>query len=507
MRLFLMFGLCFLGLGFGSTELFAEKPLFMINEDCGRYFKKNPQEKMNIEDLQAFVDQFENTKVTHLIFNPNAQRTAYRSLVYEAAWDIPNIDSYRKGTGIRNLKYLDEQGIDPFLVWTKRCREKGLSPWISIRMNDIHDILDRNNVSHSTFWREHPQYWRVPHSKGKRMGDYALDYAHSEVRERQLALVHEVLDRYDIDGIEIDWMRFGKNLAPARAKEDAHFLTDFIRLVRAEANQSANQRGHRIQVAVRIPATPQISEEFGLNGIQWAKKGLVDYLIVTPMFSTDFEIPLNEWRKLLGDAATHVTVVPSVDHLTVPGPAMSGTDNDLAVFCAWAMVMLYQANESFYFFNWMYYRISSEDFRFLLENGINEEALRNMPRRHLVSFHDHTENAAFRDNQIPCRTNKDLLFRVQVGKKPDKGTVRLVLGLSDRKGVEQAQFNVQLNGNKATTTQQEIANPKKYHRLAQRALLFEFPLHALKDGENEVFLSKSPTSIGQEIIWVELELR
>ncbi|MBO6060734.1 MAG: hypothetical protein J6P98_01265, partial [Clostridia bacterium] len=35
----------------------------------------------------------------------------------------------------RGLMSFHEHGIDPYAVWFARCREKGLRPWLSVRMN------------------------------------------------------------------------------------------------------------------------------------------------------------------------------------------------------------------------------------------------------------------------------------------------------------------------------------------------------------------------------------
>ena len=59
---------------------------------------------------------------------------------------------------------------------------------------------------HSRFWKAHPEYWRVPGSVHA-YADRALDYAIPAVRENHLRLIAELLDRYDIDGLELDWMR------------------------------------------------------------------------------------------------------------------------------------------------------------------------------------------------------------------------------------------------------------------------------------------------------------
>jgi hypothetical protein len=47
---------------------------------------------------------------------------------------------------------------------------------------------------------------------------------------------------------------------------------------------------------------PEASIGWGLDGVAWVKEGLVDILVLTARWATaDFDIPVDRWRKLLGD--------------------------------------------------------------------------------------------------------------------------------------------------------------------------------------------------------------
>ena len=54
--------------------------------------------------------------------------------------------------------------------------------------------------------RENAHLSRVRYQKHIR-ADRALDFAHAEVRERYRILLEEMLSRYDMDGIELDFCR------------------------------------------------------------------------------------------------------------------------------------------------------------------------------------------------------------------------------------------------------------------------------------------------------------
>lgn len=128
-----------------------------------------------------------------------------------------------------NARLLHERGLDPYTVWIARCREKGISPWLSMRMNDIHSVDEPNSFMHSSFWREHPEFWRVPNGSASPWQNRAMNYAHAEVRAHQMAFVGELLERYDPDGLELDWMRFGWHLTPGREQKEGRHLAEFVR--------------------------------------------------------------------------------------------------------------------------------------------------------------------------------------------------------------------------------------------------------------------------------------
>jgi hypothetical protein len=275
----------------------------IINWDCTEWFVTRPPEEMTIAGLQALADQYVGTQVSSIFFNPTSQRTAYASKVRESFWDKnEKIDNLL----VKNTRLLHQKGIDPYQVWIARCREKDISPWLSMRMNDLHYTDDPNAYIHSSFWREHPDYRRVPGSK-RGYSDQALDYAIKEVRDHNMALIRELLERYDPDGIELDFMRSSYHFKPGHEKQGIRIILDFIRQVRQLTNEWALRRGHPIKLAVRVPAVPEYARGMGLDGIAWARAGLVDMLVPTPFWVTaDFDIPVERWRELLGPQADKV---------------------------------------------------------------------------------------------------------------------------------------------------------------------------------------------------------
>ena len=99
-----------------------------------------------IEGFHKIIDQYVGTQVTHLLLNTNYQRAAYPSEVWETYWDVP--DPERDTSGWPRLTWLvHETGVDLYQVCIDRCREKGVSPWVSVRMNDTHYCDEQAKMS------------------------------------------------------------------------------------------------------------------------------------------------------------------------------------------------------------------------------------------------------------------------------------------------------------------------------------------------------------------------
>ena len=480
-----------------------QKPMLIINEDNDHYFKQ-PAERMNLADLQAYVDRLAGTKVTHFFVCPNGQRTSYRSAVHEAIWD-PIDGKAPQDIWCRNAKLLHDQGIDPYQVWMARCREKGISPWITMRMNDVHFVTTRNYFRNTTFWRDRPDLWRVPHATKGTWTDYAFDYANAEVREYHLALVRELLERYDMDGLELDWMRFGRHLTPGHEAEQAPILTDFVRQVRQLANDWAAKRGHAIRLSVRIPSHPDAAAGLGMDGVEWARQGLVDLLIVSPFFSSaDFDIPLELWRERLGDAAAKVRVIPAIDNGTAAYPGSPRVDLDLAMYYGWAAGLRSRGADSFYLFNLVYYPQDKPPYRTILDQGLAEDVVRNGHRRHLVAYRDTVPPGFPTGAQLPKTIGDPATLVLETGELPASGNVSLVLDFAEAPGVAEAILTAHLDG-QASGTASDLAKPARYGRNVVRALRFELPLESVRNGTNAVMVELA-SGQPQKLVWAELEI-
>ena len=532
---FVMVVLAFLFGGYSLANGAEKKPGLIFNADDGQ-----ASDATTIKDLQEYVDIYAGTGISQFFFCVNSQRTTYDSKVWDSLWDGMDIDELKKAslddwmkTWILNAWLLNEKDIDTYAVRIARCREKGISPAISMRMNDVHFTVDISHPLHSTFWREHPEYWRVvPPNKDGIVNHWerALDYEHKEVRDYSMLLVKEILERYDIDALELDWMREPYVFRPGRGKIGLDIMTEFMRKVRQLTKEWSSKRGHPIKLVVRVPATPQIAEGFGLDAVGWAKEGLVDMLVVAPyVLTSDFDIPIELWRQLLGEEGKNVKIAACLEgrlQACYWGSVYNfsgGTTNTIETAGGFAAAMLDRGADNIYLFNNFFSSDSLEkrqEYRDYISNIGQMETVIDKPRRHPVTFRFFVSPGMAITHLLPAVVRAEpQQFRIYTGPKPTKGKAIIRVGLD--KKPKRKFFNKlfsplsSLLGKKAKKTEltaklnSVLCKPIKDHEspeefFSARVAQFEIPLDAMQRGYNLVEVASQEDNIKQNIVWVEI---
>ncbi len=77
----------------------------------------------------------------------------------------------------------------------------------------------------------------------------------------------ETLDRYDIDGLELDFMREPYLFSAGKEAEGAPILTAWLREIRKLVDDAAAKRGHPIRLGVRVPSRPEVASAMGLDAL------------------------------------------------------------------------------------------------------------------------------------------------------------------------------------------------------------------------------------------------
>ena len=357
--------------------------------------------------------------------------------------------------------------------------QAGIRPWISIRMNDVHDAEDLKAPTASRFWVKHPEYWRFP-NRFLAWNDRCLNYGAKPVRDNMMALIREVCDRYDMDGLELDWNRFPLSFREGEEIEGGKQLTEWMAEVREVIRAAEKKWGHPIWLVPRVPARPEVSIGTGLDVVTWAKRGLIDHLIVSAFWNTtDFDIPVERWNELLKGTGVGVTAGMETriqSHRN--GPTFPATPERRR---GQAMGMLARGSQGVYLFN--QYDIGGK-LPYLFHELHSIDAMADKDRGYVVTFVDINIPGNSLPEPLPKKLEpgQSAEFRLFIGPKP-LASVRgeVLLALTPAKEGEKCEASVTLNGH------------------APKPPGFTYAVEAFREGYNTIVVS----NIGRSTMTVE----
>lgn len=292
------------------------------------------------ENLCESIDILADSQITTVLLSPNiGQSVSFPSEVSQLShWRSLNPETeteLKKGMGPFFTKVTHDvadlwrkQGVDAFRLLSDRARERGLEVFASIRMNDTHMLgLDDGNGPYTDpFYRDHPE-WRIPPMGGAgRHSGGALNYAIPEVRQHRLALMEELLRRYDFTGLDLDFVRGPPFFLSDRPdlEQDLHsrypryprdlseqgipIMNEFMREVRALTERIGREKGHPITVCARVPSTLSGCRRVGLDPVAWHRDGSLDFLTIARFLQIWFDYPLDDFQRALPGLPVHACI-------------------------------------------------------------------------------------------------------------------------------------------------------------------------------------------------------
>ena len=458
-----------------------------FNEDDSHfYFSRTKSSVLSQQAAEDFIRQYAGSQIEQMLFCIGGMRPVYDSKVIEPVWtgyslledevENTNIESgmdiveLRKKLRIQNA-YARNYGKPPiYHEFLTLCRKYKISPWISVRMNDLHGARYDGLHGHSFFWGEHPEFRRAEYRiKRKDNGEVeytddisrALDFSNPEVRDHKFRLLEEILELFDIDGLELDWMRHGYHFRPGYEEEGAKILTEYLEDIRNLIHIWEERRGHKICLGVRVPSRPQTALQLGMDAVTWARKKLVDQIVITPFFySIETDMPIELWKQLL--SGTDVTLAAGVEMFirAYPETPLYQMNSPETVRGA-AISLLDRGADKIYLFNYL------DNGEVPIDDPTGErdryapiiwevgeiDTMKNKLRRHVLTYADTWAPGEPEARKLPtvCTAKGWQEFRIPIGPEPmEQQTVQIALGIEEEDKVKT--LEVRLNGNLCTYT-------------------------------------------------------
>ncbi|GAA4395682.1 hypothetical protein GCM10023187_02910 [Nibrella viscosa] len=280
----------------------------------------------SVKSIHWYVDLLADSGIDTFIINANASRAWYPSKTMPSL-----LDGYKRGdrdffrAHATSQGFKDQEAMEAYLDWLvsfmnlyqdlldagvdwlaetpKACRRRKISPWVSIRMNDMHGarnfegsffntpLLTQKEMRLKNNWYG---YYNSPTRQG-------LNYERQEVRDFMFAQIREVVEDYDFEGLELDWWRLPLCCEPNASPQTVAMMTDWFRQIRALTERQARKTGRPFPLGMRIPGRLEILKEIGLDVVTLCQEGTLDFIAPSGFWCTTWDMPYDTLRKQVGD--------------------------------------------------------------------------------------------------------------------------------------------------------------------------------------------------------------
>lgn len=412
------------------------------------------------EDIEKYVYGYRDTNVTDFMINVFCQIATYPS---DVASDFMDKYHYYREQGravpdnraVVAHALFEEKGLDYISIFCEKFPEIGINPWISLRMNDAHGVSSPQSVVAWKFFQENPHLRRVKHgATTNTYYDNLFDYSYSEVREYMLALINEVLDRYDAYGIELDYQRDIWIWHTGGEYPGIEILNDFMRDVKKLVGIYEEKYGHEIKIAVRCSSDIQTNYELGYDLITWAAEDLMDLVNPTARWATtDFDIPVRSWVSIMHPFG--VEVAPGLEGIVRLTPQSLEKHHSFDTMSGAAASWLSQGADKIYMYNHFAGLPGIQDkdrviggtnhFNKLITMGCYEKVV-NHDRQVLITYNDIAPTWRGVKASFPFTVPADSAesIRIPMGDIPEGA--RVILRISAPKKYIDAPITVRVNG-------------------------------------------------------------
>ena len=493
------------------------KPKYRViyNYDSGPiFFGKGPTTPEHVERM---VDEVAAGGADVLLICSNDQRTTYPSKVWQTHWegfkegdrsffgDIPEENIERRTNWMRNLARLAEQG-DYLAIALARCRQRGIAPGVSIRMNDMHDAPWPSSHLFSRFYKENPQLHLKPLG-GRSWGAKALDYAHREVREHYLSLVRELAEEYDIDVLELDFMRFPFHFERDNIDQHCDEMTGFVR----DARQILNGTGRHIVLIPRVASSPGAAGRLGFDVQAWAREGLVDGITAANFLATCWNSAIGDYRDLVGPrVAIYAGTDVSADRREgLPVRYIPESYEMLRGFAAGSLAAGADGVHTFNFFLARHHNpVTAEEFYGGLREMGSLGHARSKPRIHVLTAGCRLSECDMPDRvPVLIRPQQEQAFEMLLAAEGEGAKVTVLVCFDGENGPEDTWLRIGADWGSHAVEIRKGPEAKKSDKPVRKSkvAVFNVPSNVITDGRNVLVLRSD--KVGTTILGIDVHVR
>jgi hypothetical protein len=235
-------------------------------------------------------------------------RSRFYGHVLGHAMTPAQIETYLAESTTMMDRYLDlvEAGVDLLAETSKACRRNRISPWLSVRMNDMHganslagSFMNAPLLAHEEFRLKGLSYDDTQPPAQARM---ALNFEKREVRDFMFSMIRELVEDYDFEGMELDWTRHQYICNPVASQKTIDMMTAWHGQIAELCRRRAKATGKPYSLGIRCSAVFPHLRHIGLDVHAIARAGFLDFVCPTrDGWTTTWDLPHDQMREAFGE--------------------------------------------------------------------------------------------------------------------------------------------------------------------------------------------------------------
>lgn len=523
------------------NELAKHRVLY--NGDCDFLFADDfyigrPDAKFTKEPLHRFIDLLADSGVDTYLCNANAQfpyypskrtpnhLTGFRRDDIEFVrsnqrpdWDKEKAEAVLKEEVICLNRFLDlaEAGVNWVEEISLACRRRGVSPWLSVRMNDMHGQYNWDTSYLNCPLQRDPRFrlsGRQPNPKDPvNPKDQSLNFDKPEVRDYLLLMTRELVEDYDFEGLELDWLRTPYCIDAPATEEQIDVITRWHAEIRRLCQAKSKQTGKPYPLGVRVPIQLRKLRAIGIDVPAMVRDGIIDFVNVSNIWQSTWDVPYDQLRQELGtDVKIYGVTEAAANWMNVVEPGtgkqgyrfLSSSTELLRGNAAGKLVLGVDGIETYNFFvaDFRSFNPFGDQYQSrypTLKNIADLESLRGQPKQYALE----SDRAGWRlqfwewAQQLPVSIEPTLSksFRLSMCREPTDVGLELVIQLVAERSETAPDLGVSFNGGYPTYAGRETdrlifpAGNFTHHLPEHRAIEYRFPVTDIKEGWNDIQVS------------------
>jgi len=254
-------------------------------------------------------------------------------------------------------RFIDQE-TDGLRMSSEFALANGLETIWTLRMNDIHDAWTPAFLSK---WKQQdPSRVMSTLEEAKQYNDRRrlwslVDFEHPDVEPRMLEIIEEVLVNYDVDGVELDFLRapcYFRSTYDGKptTEKQVGILTRLVSKIRGLLRTQGELQGKPFLLAARVPSTPARCRTIGIDIQSWLTEKYLDLLVGGGGYVT-FDLPLGELVALAREHDVPIYPAISQSGLIYRSPRGTGAKQPPEAWYGVASRHLAQGADGIYTFN------------------------------------------------------------------------------------------------------------------------------------------------------------